>query len=156
MIVTVYNQADFEEKTDFSKNIYYSCESRNIGTHLPRIEITQKVYGVGLGGASLTVYERLATVSVNDVDAPDLMHGIGEVVRARVASFEEEVKRLADTHGCRAIPGDLKPSPISAALSAMLEQELNAIDERLCRVEAEVLPPIFRKEIKNRVGVLDE
>ena len=154
MIVTVYNLADFEEKTDFQQDIYYTWETRNIGTHLPRIEITTKIYSIGKDEVSVIICERLQTVSVDDVRAAsDLMRGMGEIVRARITLFEDEVGRLAERHNCRAIPGDLKPSPISRALSSMLERELNAIDERLCRLEAKVLPPIFRKEIKNRVGV---
>lgn len=154
MIVTVYNLADFEEKTDFQQDVYYTWETRNIGTHLPRIEITTKIYSIGKDEVSVIICERLQTVSVDDVRAAsDLMRGMGEIVRARITLFEDEVGRLAERHNCRAIPGDLKPSPISRALSSMLERELNAIDERLCRLEAKVLPPIFRKEIKNRVGV---
>lgn len=154
MIVTVYNLADFEEKTDFQQDVYYTWETRNIGTHLPRIEITTKIYSIGKDEVSVIICERLQTVSVDDVRAAsDLMRGMGEIVRARITLFEDEVGRLAERHNCRAIPGDLKPSPISRALSCMLERELNAIDERLCRLEAKVLPPIFRKEIKNRVGV---
>ena len=153
-IITVYNLADFEEKTDFQQDIYYTWETRNIGTHLPRIEITTKIYSIGKDEVSVIICERLQTVSVDDVRAAsDLMRGMGEIVRARITLFEDEVGRLAERHNCRAIPGDLKPSPISRALSSMLERELNAIDERLCRLEAKVLPPIFRKEIKNRVGV---
>lgn len=154
MIVTVYNLLDFEEKTDFQQDIYYTWETRNIGTHLPRIEITTKIYGIGKDEASVIICERLQTVSVDDVRAAsDLLRGINEITRARITCFEDEVRLLADFKKCRAIPGDLKPSPISRALSSMLERELNAIDERLCRLEAKVLPPIFRKEIKNRVGV---
>lgn len=153
-IITVYNLADFKEKTDFQQDIYYTWETRNIGTHLPRIEITTKIYSIGKDEVSVIICERLQTVSVDDVRAAsDLMRGMGEIVRARITLFEDEVGRLAERHNCRAIPGDLKPSSISRALSSMLERELNAIDERLCRLEAKVLPPIFRKEIKNRVGV---
>lgn len=157
MLVTVYNLADFKEKVDFSRDIYYTWETRNIGTHLPRIEITTKMYGIGKDEVSVIICERLQTVSVDDVRAAsDLMRGMGEIVRARITLFEDEVRLLADAKMCRAIPGDLKPSPTSHALSSMFERELNAIDERLCRLEAKVLPPIFRKEIKNRVGVYDE
>lgn len=153
-IITVYNLADFEEKTDFQQDIYYTWETRNIGTHLPRIEITTKIYGIGKDEASVIICERLQTVSVDDVRAAsDLMRGMSEIVRARISCFEDEIRLLAESHKCRAIPGSMSPSPISRALSSMLERELNAIDERLCRLEAKVLPPIFRKEIKNRVGV---
>lgn len=153
-IITVYNLADFEEKTDFQQDIYYTWETRNVGSHLPRIEITTKIYSIGKDEVSVIICERLQTVSVDDVRAAsDLMRGMGEIVRARISCFEDEIRLLAESHKCRAIPGDLKPSPISRALSSMLERELNAIDERLCRLEAKVLPPIFRKEIKNRVGV---
>lgn len=155
-IITVYNLADFEERADLSQDIYYSWETRNIGTHLPRIEITTKIYSIGKDEGSVIICERLQTVSVDDVRAAsDLMRGMSEIVRARISLFEDEVRLLADAKMCRAIPGDLKPSPISRALSSMLERELNAIDERLCRLEAKVLPPIFRKEIKNRVGVYE-
>ncbi len=169
MLVTVYNLADFKEKVDFSRDIYYTWETRNIGTHLPRIEITTKMYGIGKDEVSVIICERLQTVSVDDVRAAsDLMRGMGEIVRARITLFEDEVRLLADVKKCRAIPGDLKSLPISRALSCMLSkefetlearvsrletQELGEVDERLCRLEAKVLPPIFRKEIKNRVGV---
>ena len=168
-IITVYNLADFEEKTDFQQDVYYTWETRNIGTHLPRIEITTKIYSIGKDEVSVIICERLQTVSVDDVRAAsDLMRGMSEIVRARITLFEDEVGRLAERHNCRAIPGDLKPSPISRALSCMLSkefetlearvsrletQELGEVDERLCRVEARVLPSISRKEIKNRVGV---
>ena len=156
-IITVHNLADFKEKTDFQQDIYYTWETRNIGTHLPRIEITTKIYGIGKDEASVIICERLQTVSVDDVRAAsDLLRGINEITRARITCFEDEVRLLAESHKCRAILGDLKPSPISRALSSMLGRELNAIDERLCRLEAKVLPPISRKEIKNRVGVYDE
>jgi hypothetical protein len=154
MIVTVYSLADFEERADLSQDIYYSWETQNVGSHLPRIEITTKAYGLVKGRDSLIIYERLETVSVDDVkNASDLLRGISEVTRARISCFEDEIRLLAESHKCRAIPGSMNPSPISRALSSMLERELNAIDERLCRLEAKVLPPIFRKEIKNRVGV---
>jgi hypothetical protein len=157
MIVTVYSLADFEERADLSQDIYYSWETQNVGSHLPRIEITTKAYGLVKGRDSLIIYERLETVSVDDVkNASDLLRGISEVTRARISCFEDEIRLLAESHKCRAIPGSMNPSPISRALSPMLERELNAIDERLCRLEAKVLPPIFRKEIKNRVGVYDE
>jgi len=160
MIITVYSLADFEERADLSQDIYYSWETQNVGSHLPRIEITTKAYGLVKGRDSLIIYERLETVSVDDVkNASDLLRGISEVTRARISCFEDEIRLLAESHKCRAIPGSMNPSPITDALAPMLSKilesldkrvrrletkELDEVDERLCRLESEILPSVSR------------
>ncbi len=136
MIKTVHELSDFERLTDFQQDIFFSWKAEPAGRDLPKIRLTRNVYGIGIGGTSLVVYERLATVSINDVrDAPDPVRGIDEEAKRRILSFEEEVKHLAESHGCRAIAGTLEPSPVSAALSSMLSKKLESLEARVLVVE---------------------
>ena len=137
MIKTVHDLSEFERLTDFEQDIYFTWSTRDVGNPLPRVQVLQKLYGIEKEGAgSLVVYERLSTVTLDDAgDGPDLYDGIGVAVRSRITSFEEEVKRLADTHGCRAIAGTLEPSPVSDALSSILSKHLETLEARIAEVE---------------------
>ncbi len=137
MIKTVHELPEFERLTDFEQDIFYTWSTRDVGRPLPRVQVLQKVYGIEKEGAeSLIVYERLSTVTIDDAgDNPNVYAGIGKAARARILSFEEEVKHLAETHGCRAIAGTLEPSPVSAALSSMLSKKLESLEARVLVVE---------------------
>lgn len=135
MIVTVHELSDFERLTDFEQDLYYTWSTRNTGHTLPRVEILQKMYGIEKRAGSLVVYERLSTVTLDDAgDGPDLYDGIRVAVRSRITSFEEEVKRLADTHGCRAIPGTLEPT-VSDAPTSILSKRFESLEARIAAVE---------------------
>lgn len=143
MIVTVYELSAFEELADFSKGIYYTWSSRNIGNLLPKVKVETKLYGVGKDG-SLVVLDRVAMVSENQ-SRPDLSleAGIRLVVGEIVRTFEGEAVRLAEANQSKAVPGDLKPSPLNSHLSSMLTVRLEAIEGRLLRLEEKVLPPLM-------------
>ncbi|MDN7025065.1 hypothetical protein FGU65_09225 [Methanoculleus sp. FWC-SCC1] len=136
MIVTVHDLNEFEDRVEFSKDVFFTWETRNEGRHLPKIAVDQKLYGVGRDGVSLVVYNRVTMVTVDNAgDAPNLYDGIQIAVRKEIKDFEAEAARFAAAHGCKAVAGDLKPSPLNAHLSSMLAQRLEAIEERVAKVE---------------------
>lgn len=136
MIVTVHDLKEFEDRVEFSKDVFFTWETRNEGRHLPKIAVDQKLYGVGRDGVSLVVYNRVTMVTVDNAgDAPNLYDGIQRAVQKVVMNFESETTRFAAGHGCKAVAGDLKPSPLNAHLSSMLAQRLEAIEERVVNLE---------------------
>ncbi len=140
MILTVYDLKEFEDRVDFSKDVFFTWGTKNEGKHLPKIAVDRKIYGVGRDGASLVVYNRVAVVTIDNAgDAPNLYDGIQIAVRRLITDFEAEVARLAAAHGCKAVAGDLKPSPLDSHLSSMLAQRLEAIERRVGQIERDMV-----------------
>lgn len=130
MITTVYNLKDFEEKTDFSYDIYYSWESENIGKSFPVVEIREQVYGVPTGGRGLVVYDSAVRISMMTLIATqtgvDPMASMNEAIESTTSEFVDAVVMMAKYHSCRAIPGTLALSPFET-----LEQRLESLERRL-------------------------